>query len=185
MNNYFKISEKLLKFIKDSAQLDPYAFDLISLNIWVSLNFTMKMITEHAFLCHSCRHLCNIKCRALYAWKILFKITDLKKWEKIIARIALKTQLLYVFDTQSNHSSYSFFLHIQLDGHQHLSREHTVHRRCPCHFAVTLGDHAGHIATGARLNVLECPGQSLLCPGDGSCNLRLLGDEGKMAGLSQ
>lgn len=69
-----------------------------------------------------------------------------------MASIALKTQLWYLFatDRQKNHSGYFYFLHIQLNGHQDLSREHAVHRKC--HLAVTLRDHAGDIARVAKLN---------------------------------
>lgn len=76
-----------------------------------------------------------------------------------MASIALKTQLWYLFaiDRQENHSGYFYFLHLQLNGHQHLSREHTGHSKCPFHFAVAPRDHAGHTARVARLNGARVP----------------------------
>lgn len=82
-----------------------------------------------------------------------------------MASIALRIQLWHLFatDRQKNHSGYFYFIHIQLNGHQHLSRGHTVHSRCPHHFAGTLRDHAGHTARVARLNGAWVPWAEFAC----------------------
>lgn len=193
MNNYFKNQWIFIRIHKGLTSAWPIIFsDFISMNIWLSLNATMKMITEHAFLSHRCKHSYNIKCGTLYEWQELCKTIDIKKekQEKIMAGITLKTQLWYLLVThhrQKNHGGYFYFLHMQLNGHWHLSRKHTVHSKCPYHIAVEArGTKQGHYWQGGQIKwCLSALSRVCLCPGERSCNLRMLNDEWKMAAFSQ
>lgn len=102
-----------------------------------------------------------------------------------MASIALKTQLWYIFttDRQENHSGYFYFLHIQLNGQQHLSREHTVH--CRCHWLWPWGSRQVPLPGWPGSVGLECPEQSLPVPRAEELPSEALSDEGERAVFSQ
>lgn len=77
MNNYFKNQWIFIKIHKGLTSAWPIFFsDFVSMNIWVSLNFTLKILTERAFLSHRCKHSYNIKHGILYQSEERCEIID-------------------------------------------------------------------------------------------------------------